>query len=646
MDTPVAHSSPSEQQLRTPSADRPWRWALCIPIIAVLAAYSNALDGGFVWDDHPLIEEQDVVRELAPPSTYFERMFWSDSLKLKVSRNFYRPLVTWSYALEWRAWNGQPGGFHLTNLLLHLGVTLLVFAACRRAGGSPLGAAFASALFGAFPRLTESVSWISGRTDVLATLFALGAWLLYSTAPRAHARRGLAALSLLLGLFCKEVALAILVGIVAMEWVDARRNGKRSLLSVGVHVLPFAVAVAVYGAFRVHAHVADVASSVEPAVYLPLMQRLGAGLAAVGHYARMLVDPLRPELQIGDVFHPGVGMGVLGGVLLVGVALAAWRWRARPTPMQLGALAAGATALVMVLHIVPLDVNVLAADRFLYVPLAMGAIAFVRPVEQGAARAPRVAGWGFAVLLLAFVGATHVRNYVWADEYLVWKSALEERDPHNSMVLQGMAGYLMDEGRYDQALRYIEQGVREEVELPQTRTYNNLAVTLSKLGRHAEAIAILEDMVAKRPKWHRARLNLAMVYARMGRWDEAERQLEQVEVLDVQTVPKLREAFQRARRTLASLPPERQGEPAEITAQRAVLADELGAFAEASRYWAAVVRAPDATPEQRMRGAGFLVFHGDVELARQAVGLLRVQGAAPTELPSFEEQLQHRASLE
>ncbi|HEX8433932.1 tetratricopeptide repeat protein [Archangium sp.] len=624
---------------------RLWRWVFCLPLIAVLAAYANALDGGFVWDDHSLIEEQEVVRELAPPSTYFERMFWSDSLKLKVSRNFYRPLVTWSYALEWQVWNGQPGGFHLTNLLLHLGVTLLVFAACRRAGGSPLAAAIAAALFGTFPRLTESVSWVSGRTDVLSTLFALVAWLLHSTAPRAHARRGLAAVALLLGLFCKEVAAAVLVGIVALEVVEARRD-KRPLLGAGVHVLPFAVAVAVYGAFRVHAHLADVASSVEPPVYLPLMQRLGAGLAAVAHYARMLVDPLRPELQIGDLFAPGVAMGVLGGVLLVCGALAAWRWRARLKPLQVGALVAGLTALGMVLHIFPLDVNVLAADRFLYVPLAMGAIAFVRPVEHGVGRAPRAALCGFAVLLVAFVGATHLRNRVWADEYLVWKAAIAERSPGNSQVLQGLAGYLMDEGRYAQALRYIEQGVQEELENPRTRTYNNLAVTLSKLGRHAEAIAILEDMVAKKPKWHRARLNLAMTYARLQRWDEAERQLDAVEVLDAQTVPKLRESFRRARQTLAALPPEREGEPAALTAQRAVVADELGAPAEASRYWAAVVRAPDATPEQRKRGTGFLVFHGDVELARQALGQLRAQDPGFPELESFEEHLQHRASLE
>ncbi len=644
MNTPVVPPSPSEQQLPTRSA-RLWRWVFCLPLIAVLAAYANALDGGYVWDDHPLIEEQESVRELAPPSAYFGRMFWSDSLKLKVSRNFYRPLVTWSYALEWQAWNGQPGGFHLTNLLLHLGVTLLVFAACRRAGGSPLAAALAAALFGTFPRLTESVSWISGRTDVLAALFALGAWLLYSSAPRAHVRRGLAALAMLLGLFCKEVAGAILLGIGVMEVLEARRD-KRPLLGAAVNLLPFVVAVAVYGAFRMHALLADVEAAAEPPVYLPLMHRIGAGLSAVAHYARMVVDPLRPELQVGDLFEPGIVMMVLGGVLLVGAALATWRWRARLSPWQLGAIVAGMTALSMVLHIFPLGVNVIAADRFLYVPLAMAAIAFVRPVEHGVGRAPRAALCGFAVLLVAFVGATHLRNRVWADEYLVWKAALEERSPGNSQVLEGMAGYLMDEGRYEQALRYIEQGVREEEKLPQIRTFNNLAVTLSKLGRHAEAISILEDMLAKKPKLHRARLNLAMVYARSQRWDDAERQLDSVEVLDKETVPKMRESFRRARQTLAALPPERAGEPAEITAQRATVADELGAPAEASRYWAAVVRAPDATSEQRRRGAGFLVFYGNVELARQALEVLRARESELTELPSFEEHLQHRASLE
>ena len=71
--------------------------------------HSPALSGGFVWDDHQLIEDQRIVRELQPIGTYFANSFWSSPYE--GARGFFRPLVTLSYALEWRLWDGNPLGF-------------------------------------------------------------------------------------------------------------------------------------------------------------------------------------------------------------------------------------------------------------------------------------------------------------------------------------------------------------------------------------------------------------------------------------------------------------------------------------------------------------------------------------------------------
>jgi hypothetical protein len=624
--------------------DRLRRRAFLLPLLLVAAVYANTLQGDFVWDDHPLIQQQEVVQQLASFHEYFLQLFWSDPLEL--SRGFYRPLVTWSYAVEWRLWGGQPGGFHLTNVLLHLGCTSLVYLLCRRAGGSAVGSAVAASGFGLFPRLTESVAWVAGRTDVMASLGGFAALLLYDVEPSGRARRRAAAGALLLGLFCKEVALTSLVGLVALEAVQVRRHG-RPPLQAARHLLPFLPALALYGALRVYALLADTRTELVDPDPPTLLQRLGGSFAGLAHYARMaLVDPLRPELQVGFVRHVPWGLAAVGAVLLGVGAYAVWRARSRLEAWQVVALAAGSSALAMVSSVVLL-LNVLAADRFLYVPVAMMAVGLVVPAERWARRFPAPGVAACVLVLGAFAVATHLRNREWNDEYLLWKAALRTTDPRNKLAAQGMAAYLMDAGRYDRALHYLERaravGVGDSLAL-----HSNIALALGKLGRHPEAVALFESIVRQVPDAQRARLNLAMSYARLHRWEQASRELE---VLQAQApldgvVPKLRELFQSARATVESLPPEQPGEPAELTARRAQLYEELGAPHEASRYWSRVALAPDATFAQRRRGAGYLVFYGDLGLATRALERLRQEALAPEELATFEEELRRRAALE
>ena len=224
---------------------------LALVLAVVAGAYGSVLSSGFVWDDHLLIDEQPFTQEIRPLSTYLGRRFWSDPTNPD-SRSFYRPLVSLSYAVEWQLWNGSPLGFHVTNLLLHLGCCGLVFLLARRAGAAPAAAALCAALFGTLPRLTESVAWISGRVDVMAVLGTLGAVWLHRPDRDAARRRAAAGAVLFVGLLCKEVAAAGAVAIVAIELAARRRDSIPWRATAG-HLVPSLLAVAVYGVLRLRA---------------------------------------------------------------------------------------------------------------------------------------------------------------------------------------------------------------------------------------------------------------------------------------------------------------------------------------------------------------------------------------------------------
>jgi len=61
----------------------------------------------------------------------------------------------------------NPGGYHLTNLMLHLFSVLLIFGLFHRMTKAIWKSAFASALFAIHPLHVESAAWISERKGVL-----------------------------------------------------------------------------------------------------------------------------------------------------------------------------------------------------------------------------------------------------------------------------------------------------------------------------------------------------------------------------------------------------------------------------------------------------------------------------------------------
>jgi hypothetical protein len=80
-----------------------WQWALA-PVALALLIYANALSNGFVFDDIPLIQDNQQIRSLRHMAEIF-------------GRQGYRPVRTLTYALDYRLFGFQPFYFHLTNVL-------------------------------------------------------------------------------------------------------------------------------------------------------------------------------------------------------------------------------------------------------------------------------------------------------------------------------------------------------------------------------------------------------------------------------------------------------------------------------------------------------------------------------------------------
>jgi hypothetical protein len=86
----------------------------------------------------------------------------------------WHPVTMLSHMLDCQLYGAKDenaGGHHLTNVVLHVANTLLLFVALRRMTGAVWRSGFTAALFGLHPLHVESVAWISERKDVLSTFF-------------------------------------------------------------------------------------------------------------------------------------------------------------------------------------------------------------------------------------------------------------------------------------------------------------------------------------------------------------------------------------------------------------------------------------------------------------------------------------------
>lgn len=411
------------------------------------AAYSNALEGPFLWDDRPLILEKSEVKSVSAALAGFRSSFWNAANSNRM-RGYYRPLTTLSYAVDRRVWGEEPAGFHATNVAIHLINVVLVFALARRAGARLPAAALASALWGTAPRLTESVTWISGRTDSLAACFVLAALLVWDGAR--VSRRWTATALFGAGLLCKEVSVALLPALLALELRSASGRLRERLAIAARRLWPMFAVFAVFMVLR-----QAVLANKSPIDTLG-KSRILAVFHSIAVFAGMVLDPLHPTTQIGLARSSDPWLAAAGFGVVILLAFACSRGFRRWPPRVVAAIALAVGSLLPVIHVIPITNNVIAADRFLYLPLAGLAVALA-VLEPGFPPAVRKALLVAAAAGLAtFPFAAYRRNEVWSREMWFWAEAVRDTRWDNAYPRAEFGRVLFRTGRFQALIPTLE----------------------------------------------------------------------------------------------------------------------------------------------------------------------------------------------
>jgi hypothetical protein len=174
--------------------------------------------------------------------------------------------------------------------------------------------------------------------------------------------------------------------------------------------------------------------------------------------------------------------------------------------MEACSLVLAAAALVPVLHILPLANNVIAADRFLYLPLAGFAVAAASAIARSDAPTKR------AALVLAVVGvstfpfAAHARNEDWSDELGFWSKVVKETRWDNTGPRRETSRILFRKARWTPLLRALETvtfvsgtAAAPRVMRLDLKGLEGRAAGLDALGTYDWAIQFLDDLGRRDP---------------------------------------------------------------------------------------------------------------------------------------------------
>jgi tetratricopeptide (TPR) repeat protein len=483
--------------------------------------------------------------------------FSGDNLKWLFTRDIGRwhPLTGITHMLDCKLFGLNPGGHHLTNLLLHIANTLLFFVIFKRATGALWKSAFVAALFAIHPLHVESVAWISGRKDLLSTLFwilTIGAYFRYVES-RSLGWYAIAIVLFALGLLAKPMVVTLPFVLLLLDYWPLERFEFKIPLRLIWEKVPFLIiagfaSIITFFLFRSVGQVQNIKA-------LPLISRVNNAVIAYVKYIEKMIWPagLAANYPYSENTMPTwqiIAAAVLLLAITVRVILLGKKYKYLPVGwfMFLGTL-------VPVIGLI--QINALSmADRYTYLSLtglfiivAWGTTELLAKWEYKRIVLSlssvvvilvlsvyawfQTGYWRNSINLFSHVLEVTSRNrlayynrgcaYYDKEEYDLaisdYSKAIEiESNDVKAYYNRGNA-YAKGKGEYDLAISDFNKALQCDPGL--VNVYQNMGKTLSLQGKLEEAAKNFREALSREPLNPELHSELGAILGRQGRLDEA-----------------------------------------------------------------------------------------------------------------------------
>ncbi|HOE16339.1 MAG TPA: tetratricopeptide repeat protein [Syntrophorhabdaceae bacterium] len=428
--------------------------AIALIVLATSVVYMPALQNGFVWDDENYIVTNKTVQAISPSNIkkIFTTFFFGN----------YHPITLFSYALEYHFFGLNPSAYHATNIIIHLINCALVFLLIYMLSNSVVVSCIVALLFGIHPLHVESVAWISGRKDVLYTLFFFASLISYANFLKEQ-KRACYYLSLLLflfSLFSKSMAVSLPLVLLLIDYL----SGKKISWGMLKDKVPFFALSLLFGIFAIlsqqdairHDYSGDsvlknfIVASHGLVFYLQKMF-LPVDLSCLYMYSRKHFAIMETNFYLSP--------------FIVAALCACVVYSARHTRKVVFGSLFYLFTLLPVLQLIPVG-HAFAADRYTYVPLigifyivAAGLLHLSKRKQRSMKRLSVLLAAVLVAALFASGLITWDRIHVWKDGVSLWGDAVRKY-PFSSIAYNNRGAAYFVNRQLDDAIRDFTSAVK------------------------------------------------------------------------------------------------------------------------------------------------------------------------------------------
>jgi len=434
--------------------------------------------------------------------------------------DLWNPLVLLSFMFNYQLYGLNAGGYHLTNLILHILSALLLFWLFNRMTGAIWRSAFVAAFFALHPLHVESVAWIAERKDVLSAFFwmlTLCLYVYYTEKP--VIRRYLPVVfCFVLALMSKPMVVTLPVIMIFLDYWPLKRFESRGSVSNLVswqlkEKTPFFILSAILITITLY-------TPNNPSVkHFPLSSRIANAPVSFVTYLEKTFWPY--DLA---VFYPFPVQSplwqVLGSTLLILAVSVAVIIAVKRLPYLFSGWLWYAITLLPVIGIIPVGNNAMA-DRYHYLPsigvaimLAWGIPSLIKSENI---RKKILFPVSIATIAIMAALAWQQCGY-WKNSTELWTHALcVTRD--NSLAHNNIAYDLFEKGKIKEAIDHCNEAIRLVPDY--VDAYNNRGIIYDRLGQYQLAIENYNKAIAIKTDYAYAYYNRGIVYAKTGQYQLA-----------------------------------------------------------------------------------------------------------------------------
>jgi protein O-mannosyl-transferase len=505
-------------------------------ILGCFLVYANSLSGDFVFDDTAQIVNNTTLESWGNIVNAFTKDVWffeREAGSTNIPPPYYRPLFTIYLTIGYKLFGLWEQGWHLLNLLVHIGATVLVYRLFLRLTADNKLLSFIGALFFALiPVHVESVSWISGVPDPLAALFYIPSMLFYMDWREKGNTKHLiySLIMFFFAILSKETPFVL--PLVLFGW-ELTFNRKKEFVSDAFSAVKylsiFSIPAIVYLIMRFS--VLGKVTWMHPFTSQTPSEFIFATIPNVFvYYLRNIIFPLDLSL-IYDIHFVESWSDLklwIPLIIVVAIGVAIYCFRKKITPLMWLSLGLFIAPLLPVLNLKVFHFEYIVQDRYLYLP-SIGFVLFVGCLLEKLWTAEnkifqKIAIVATIIICGAYAYGTIKHNRTWSSATNLWSRAVEVK-PTSWMAYYNLGLAQQQNKEYEKAIENLDLAAKYQISESQNDlVYNNRGLAKKELGRTEEAKKDFLKALEINPKSIQPLTNLGVLYFDQKNYVEAETQ--------------------------------------------------------------------------------------------------------------------------